>query len=931
MVFIAKLRGLFGNDTHEGKIMKQESFSNDRLIERALRSLRKEYLLVGKAHVRAWHVWLLLGIIVGAVAAFVFVVNRSGKFTLSLAADTIPPSISSVSVGNILAFSASVTFLTNESANSYVEYGLATTYGSQSDTQGPATSFSISLSGLSGNTSYHYRIVATDLAGNISKSSDKSFKTKTFQISSVKVASITSTDATINFTTSGTATAFVKYGPTNSYGAQSAVQPSATSFSVVLSGLSPSTPYHYRIVAQDPVSGSLTQSSDKSFKTLSASGSSGGTTIVVDVIPPSVPAALAAYPYSPSQIALSWNVSSDTAGVVGYVLYRQGVRIGTTPNSSYIDSGLLASTTYTYTVAAYDAAGNYSLPSDPASATTQVIPSPPPPSTKFSINDRVQTIANLSVRSSPSLSGSLLGIQSNGSLGTIIGGPTFADNYWWWNVNYDNNPDGWSAEDYLQKFVPDTVSPSVPSGLSAGAVSTTAVGLSWNASQDNVGVAVYRIYRGGVQIASVSGLSYTDTGLIVSTTYSYTVAAVDAAGNVSAQSVPVSVTTQTSWLPVGSTITYKGSGKIWIASRITQDTIVFANWTDPISNDTAWRSKSTVGNIISESATEIHYGSVTFYDGGVPADPFGNTDGPYDIRLTPNDISLTITDGITVAHFAGSRIGITSLPPVFSRQWCGYTTICQKAVPGDTWDGWAIWILPLQQENSIEIAFLFFMPYSRTNRAQAIETVQGFIHDHGSFREIHGYEGSPCTSWVTTLGLCRGGALAYNGVNATLRARLEGNNLRQWWMDPDTDSIAECSEFGSAGSAVPDAVYPHGTAATVASRTLPTRQESTWLGLTEGGCTGAPRPTLTVSATTFSAGASVTATIYNGVPGASVAINCISPTGISCSDINAGVVDLNGRFTKTYNTTGWGLGTYKAWATESGLDSNTINFTVTSP
>ena len=56
------------------------------LIERALSALRKEYVVVGKTYVRAWHAWLTLGIVVGIVAGVVFVANRSGEFETTKAA-----------------------------------------------------------------------------------------------------------------------------------------------------------------------------------------------------------------------------------------------------------------------------------------------------------------------------------------------------------------------------------------------------------------------------------------------------------------------------------------------------------------------------------------------------------------------------------------------------------------------------------------------------------------------------------------------------------------------------------------------------------------------------------------------------------------------------------------------------------------------------
>jgi len=89
----------------------------------------------------------------------------------------------------------------------------------------------------------------------------------------------------------------------------------------------------------------------------------------------------------------------------------------------------------------------------------------------------------------------------------------------------------------------DTTVPSVPIGLSATATSSTQINLSWKASTDNVGVAGYRIYRNGKHIGMVAGTVYSNTGLSASTTYTYSVAAYDAAGNESAESTQESATT----------------------------------------------------------------------------------------------------------------------------------------------------------------------------------------------------------------------------------------------------------------------------------------------------------------------------------------------------------------------------------------------------
>ena len=171
------------------------------------------------------------------------------------------------------------------------------------------------------------------------------------------------------------------------------------------------------------------------------------------------------------------------------------------------------------------------------------------PSTKFSIGDRIQTTANLNVRSTPSLLGTLLGTKPANSFGTVIEGPVYAEGYSWWNINYDSDPDGWSVEDYLELIPPpppssDTQSPSIPSDLRAVSASFTSIGLAWAPSTDNVGVIGYRIYRDGMLVATVWVLPvYVDVGLTPVTTYSYAVSAFDAASNVSSQSLPISATT----------------------------------------------------------------------------------------------------------------------------------------------------------------------------------------------------------------------------------------------------------------------------------------------------------------------------------------------------------------------------------------------------
>ncbi len=155
-----------------------------------------------------------------------------------------------------------------------------------------------------------------------------------------------------------------------------------------------------------------------------------------------------------------------------------------------------------------------------------------------------------------------------------------------------------NTSDYIITFSvaapSDTTPPSTPTGLSATAVSSTEINLSWTASTDNVGVVGYRVFRGGVQIATVTGgTTYSDTGLSPSTTYSYTVSAYDAAGNTSVQSASASATTQAgSPPPPGPTIDPAGCTAM-------TDTQLRSMGYEPV------RAHGAVGNGVADDTAEI--------------------------------------------------------------------------------------------------------------------------------------------------------------------------------------------------------------------------------------------------------------------------------------------------------------------------------------
>ena len=182
-----------------------------------------------------------------------------------------------------------------------------------------------------------------------------------------------------------------------------------------------------------------------------------------DSVAPTAPS-LAASGTTQTTTNLSWSGATDNVAVTGYDVYQGGTLLSSTASTTYAVSGLTASTAYTFTVKAKDAAGNVSVASNAVSVTT-LAP------------------------------------------------------------------------------VADTTAPTAPS-LSASGTTTTTTSLSWTGATDNVGVTGYNVYQGTTLLGSTTtATTYAVSGLNASTTYTFTVKAKDAAGNISVASNTVSVTT----------------------------------------------------------------------------------------------------------------------------------------------------------------------------------------------------------------------------------------------------------------------------------------------------------------------------------------------------------------------------------------------------
>lgn len=208
----------------------------------------------------------------------------------------------------------------------------------------------------------------------------------------------------------------------------------------------------------------------------------------------------------------------------------------------------------------------------------------------------------------------------------------------------------------------DTSPPTIPANLIATTVSSTLIGLSWDASTDDTAVTGYRIYRGGAEITTVTGTTYADTGLTANTAYAYTVSAFDAAGNNSGQTVSANATTLSS---AGATLTVDPAGAgdyITIGEAVTAaasgDSIYILNGTYHESVNTSKTGLTITG----ESKQGVIWTSMQAAVGSPDWSQTGGYSNVY--QASASDVASTTVRGIVDGNYTGQYAEKTSLSDV---------------------------------------------------------------------------------------------------------------------------------------------------------------------------------------------------------------------------------------------------------------------------
>ncbi len=312
-------------------------------------------------------------------------------------------------------------------------------------------------------------------------------------------------------------------------------------------GLEPDTVYTYTVRAID------------SGRNVSEPSEPVTTKTEIDIAAPSAPKSLRIESKTESSVKLVWSGSVDNARVEGYKIYKDGVEIGTSSVTSYVDAELTPGT-FIYSVAAYDKAGNVSNISNYIMCDNE-IPSAPSELQLVSINATTAEIRWTESTDNIGVTGYII-VRQNGTSKSEIG-PVKSTSYMDKNLMpeaiytyYVIAKDGAGNSSVASNFIevttsPDTESPAVPTGLKISSKTANSVDLSWIKSSDNVSVVGYEIYRNGNKVGTSLVNGYSDKNLTKDSTYEYRIKAYDSAGNYSEESESIIVTTSLPKAPEG--------------------------------------------------------------------------------------------------------------------------------------------------------------------------------------------------------------------------------------------------------------------------------------------------------------------------------------------------------------------------------------------
>jgi chitodextrinase len=529
------------------------------------------------------------------------------------------------------------------------------------------------------------------------------------------------------------------------------------------SGLSALTTYAYKVLAFDAAGNQSKQSAVLSVGTKTP-----------DTSAPGAPGTPVGSIVTSSSVHLSWPAATDNYGVALYLVYRNGVQIGTSTTTAFDDSALAPASAYSYTIKAQDAAGNLSL----ASSSLGVSTLPGNVATVYYKLPSAWSLVNIHYAPTGGTWTTVPGLPMklactgwymySANLSAATGAAVaFNNGAGIWDANNGKNYALASGISALENGVvstnvnpcnADTTPPTVPGSVTASAIDANSVKLSWLASTDTVGVLGYTVLRGGSQVATgVTGNSYIDNTVLPSTAYSYTVKAYDAAGNQSSQSAVASVTTPAKVdvsapsVPGGLLASNIGSNGLTLSWNASSDNVGVANYL-------VLRNGVQVMSTAATSFTDAGLAAGTSYSYTVKAvDAVGNTSAASSALV----VGTTVVGGNKVTVYYQTPANWSTVNVHYAPTGGAWT-----AVPGIAMNvgcaGWKAETLSLGSATGAQLAF--------NNGAGVWDSKNGANYSVGTGIAVvqNGTVGStnPCTGTDTTAPSVPSG-LAASNLSAT--------------------------------------------------------------------------------------------------------------------------------------------------------------------
>ena len=293
--------------------------------------------------------------------------------------DTTLPIISNIATSSITLSSANITWSTDKPTLAQVEYGTTTALGTLTATTTSYNSAqSISLTGLTSNTTYYFRVISTDQSSNVASSSAYTFTTLALDhtpptISDVGTTLVGSTGAIASWTTNKPSVSQIEYGTTTALGNFTA---STTIFTtgqaVVLSNLASSTTYYFRVISTDQVGNTASSSLDTNGnaytfitvpevikEVVTVGGGGGGTIDNRDLTTPAI-SNVKVTNITRSSAIITFNTSKVSSALVDYGVSSSYSKeagdnnLFSTSSHSILVGGLEPNTKYYYQIKASD-------------------------------------------------------------------------------------------------------------------------------------------------------------------------------------------------------------------------------------------------------------------------------------------------------------------------------------------------------------------------------------------------------------------------------------------------------------------------------------------------------------------------------------------------------------------------------------------------